>query len=65
MFETLAERSFMSLFIATLFAGAATGLSAALAFYITTYFWGFSAQQTGFLVLGANYAPAILGWLLI
>lgn len=60
MFETLADRSFVSLFVATLFAAVATGLSAALAFYITTYFWGFSAQQTGVLVLGV-FISAILG----
>lgn len=60
MFETLSDRSFIALFVATLFAAIATGLSAALAFYITTYFWGFTPQQTGFLVLGV-FMSAIIG----
>ena len=60
MLETLSDRSFIALFVATVFAAIATGLAAALSFYITTYFWGFSAQQTGILVLGV-FISAVLG----
>ena len=60
MFETLANPSFISLFVATIFASIATGLAAALAFYFTTYFWGFTAEQTGIVVLGV-FASAVIG----
>lgn len=60
IFETLAERSFVSLFVATLFAGVGAGLSAALAFYMGTYFWGFSPAQQAMLILGV-FISAILG----
>lgn len=60
IFETLAERSFISLFIATIFAAIAGGLSASMSVYISTYFWGFTPQQIGFLVMGV-FISAVLG----
>ena len=45
IFETLGERSFFALFLATLFGAVATGVSGALAFLMLTYFWGFSGSQ--------------------
>ncbi|MBC2777624.1 MFS transporter [Parasphingopyxis marina] len=65
--ETFASRSFIALFIASIFGFVATGLNAGLAFYFTTYFWGFSPQQIGVVtlcvfisaVLGAVLAPVI------
>lgn len=45
MFETLREKSFLALFWATVMGSVATGLSAALAFTMLSYFWGFSSEQ--------------------
>lgn len=45
MFDTLREKSFMALFWATIMGSIATGLSAALAFTMLSYFWGFSSEQ--------------------
>ncbi|GAA4644421.1 MFS transporter [Pontixanthobacter gangjinensis] len=63
LFETLGERSFMALFIATLFGAVATGLTAALSFLMLTYFWGFSAQQI-FLWTALVFISAFLGLLI-
>lgn len=60
MWESLADRSFAALFGATLLGAVATGLSASLTFYFTTYFWGFSSQQIGVITLGV-FASALLG----
>lgn len=60
MFETLGNRSFVALFVAAVFGSVASGLSATLAFYMTTYFWGFTPQQTGIIVLGV-FISAVIG----
>jgi Na+/melibiose symporter-like transporter len=61
--ETLANRSFAALFVATIFGAIGAGLSAALTFYISTYFWGFSVQQIGLMTLGV-FVSAVIGALL-
>ncbi len=61
--ETLANRSFIGLFVAAMFGAVAAGLASALTFYLLTYFWGFSEQQIGLIVIGV-FASAILGSLL-
>ncbi len=43
--ETLRDKSFGALFIATLFGHIASGFSAALAFLLLSFFWGFSPAQ--------------------
>ncbi|MGE3250450.1 MAG: MFS transporter [Hyphomonadaceae bacterium] len=58
--ETLANRSFASIFVAAIFGAIAAGLSASLAFYILSYFWQFSAQQVGVITLGV-FISAIIG----
>lgn len=58
--ETLANRSFMALFLAAMLGAIATGLSAALAFYFTTYFWGFTPQQTGWVTVSV-FVSAVIG----
>lgn len=63
IFETLANRSFGALFIATVFGSIAAGLSAALAFYILSYFWSFTAAQSGAITLGV-FLSAIIGALM-
>lgn len=63
IFETLANRSFFALFLAALLGAVATGLSATLAFYFTTYFWSFTPQQTGWVTISV-FASAVIGSLM-
>ena len=63
IFETLADRSFLALFIASLLGAIATGLAAALAFYFYTYFWGFGSVEMGMLMLG-TFVAAVIGFTL-
>lgn len=60
MAETLANRSFLALFVAGVFGAIAAGMSAALTFYIATYFWGFTPQQIGILTIGV-FLSAVIG----
>jgi Na+/melibiose symporter-like transporter len=59
----LANWSFAALFVATIFGSIGAGLSAALAFYLLTYFWGFSSQQIGLVTFGV-FISAVIGSLL-
>lgn len=63
IFETLGDRSFVSLFIAASLGAIATGLSGALTFYILTFFWGFSPLQIFVLTMGV-FLSAVIGGLL-
>ncbi len=63
IFETLANRSFVALFIGALLGAVASGLSAALSFYFYTYFWEFSSTETGIITMGA-FLSAGLGFVL-
>jgi Na+/melibiose symporter-like transporter len=60
IFETLANRSFLALFVAALLGAVATGLAASLSFYFYTYFWEFSSIETGLLMMGV-FISAIIG----
>ena len=60
VYETLANRSFAALFAATIFGAIASGLAAALSFYLSIYFWGFSSGQIGILTMGI-FLSAIIG----
>ena len=51
VFETLASRSFLALFLAALFGAVATGVSTTLSFYFSTFFWGFTTEQIGLISL--------------
>ena len=51
VFETLASRSFLALFLAALFGAVASGVSTTLSFYFSTFFWGFTAEQIGLISL--------------
>ncbi|MEM7217797.1 MAG: MFS transporter [Pseudomonadota bacterium] len=62
IFETLSNRSFISLFVAALFGAVATGLAAGLAFYFQIYFWGFTSVEQGLINL-ATFIAAILGFI--
>lgn len=61
--ETLVNRSFVSLFFAALLGAVATGLSAALAFYFSIYFWGFDPRQIGWITVSV-FGSAIIGALM-
>ena len=60
MFETLSNRSFLSIFVAAMFANVAVGLGSALSVYFSTYFWGFTPIQIGFITL-AIFLSALVG----
>ncbi len=62
-FETLRTRSFAALFGAALLGAIASGLAAALAFYLYTYFWRFSSLQIALLTSGV-FVSAVIGGLL-
>ncbi len=64
IFETLSEKSFFAIFIATLFGAIATGLSGALAFLMLRYFWEFSEVQIFIwttLILLSAFGGLIIG----
>jgi len=63
IFETLADRSFVALFVGFGLGAIATGLSAALAFYFSAYFWGFSPQQIGLITFSVFVSAVIGAWL--
>jgi len=59
IFETVSNRSFRALFLATLFGLIASGISATLNQYINTIFWGFDNQQIA-KITAAVYISAVL-----
>lgn len=71
IFETLSNRSFIVLFIATALGTVAAGLAAPLAFYWLTYFWHFTARQSSLVIMGvfasafigSGLAPVVTRWL--
>ena len=63
MLQTLSEKSFIALFLATMLFAIASGLSAALAFLMLNYFWGFSEFQI-FIWTCSVFISALLGFVL-
>ena len=63
MFETLAERSFLSLFVASVFGAVASGLATGLSLYFFTFFWEFTDVQTGAIMFGI-FIAAFIGFAL-
>ncbi len=59
IFETVSNKSFRALFLATLFGLVATGISATLNQYINTIFWGFDNEQIA-TITAAVYISAVL-----
>ncbi len=59
LWETLANRSFAALFLATVFASIATGLSAGLAYYINTFYWGFDNEQIALISISVVLSAMI------
>jgi len=59
VFGLFKNQSFNSVFVSSIFFGAAQGLSQALLVYVTTYFWQLSAAQIGYVpLLGVVAVPA-------
>ena len=63
MLQTLSEKSFIALFLATMLFAIASGLSAALALLMLNYFWGFSEYQI-FIWTCSVFISALLGFVL-
>lgn len=65
--ETLKAPSFLAIFLATMLAAVATGLTMSLNLYLNTFFWGLAPEQISVLVLAVfgasvlalNLAPAL------
>ena len=62
--NTLLNPSFLVLFIGGIFAGMASGFSAALNIYFNTFFWGFNNIQIGIVTVIA-VVPGIVGAMII
>ena len=58
MRETLSNRSFVFLLIASIASAMAVGLSSSLNFYFNTFFWEFTATQISTLTLGVYLSAA-------
>ena len=63
LFETLANRSFMSLFLSALFGAIATGMAAGLNYYFMTFFWEFDNQQISVLSFSVVLS-AVIGFVI-
>ncbi|MFN3214467.1 MAG: MFS transporter [Henriciella sp.] len=61
--ETLSNKSFLWLFVATLFGFMASGVAATLNYFINGFFWEFTTSQTALLTLSV-FASAILAFVL-
>jgi Na+/melibiose symporter-like transporter len=61
--ETLSNKSFLWLFIATLFGFMASGVAATLNYFINGFFWEFTTSQTALLTLSV-FVSAILAFVL-
>jgi Na+/melibiose symporter-like transporter len=57
--ETLSNRSFIALFVSAIFGAVATGLATSLSFYFYTFFWEFSSEETGVLIMGVFISALI------
>ncbi len=63
LWETLANRSFAALFLAAMFGAIAAGLSAGLAYYINTFYWGFDNEQIA-LISASVVISAMIGFVI-
>jgi Na+/melibiose symporter-like transporter len=61
--ETVSNRSFLALFVSAIFGAVASGVSTSLAFYMLTYFWKFSSQQTSLVTISV-FISAVIGSLM-
>lgn len=63
IWHTLADRSFFALFAASILGAIATGLSASLAFYFTSFFWGFGPTEIGIITFGVFLSALLGAWI--
>ena len=67
IFETLATKSFMALFLAAMCGAIGSGVAATLSYYVYTFIFEFSSQQIGFIsisvVLSAIIAFVVAPWI--
>ncbi|MEO9601092.1 MFS transporter [Parasphingorhabdus sp.] len=56
IYQTVSSPSFFALFLASLVAFIASGLTAGLILYFSTFFWEFTAEQIGMITLGVFFA---------
>ena len=61
IFETLANRSFVSIFAASMLGAMGLGLKASLHLYFVSYFWEFTPAETGYLSIGI-FLSAFIGF---
>lgn len=61
IYQTVSSSSFFALFSASLLGYTASGFAAGLAFYFTTYYWGFSPEQIGMITFGVFFSAFIGG----
>ena len=58
--QTLSNRSFLALFLATVFAAMAGGVSGNLGIYMSTYFWELKPERILFIVM-MHFLSALIG----
>ena len=63
IYQTVSSSSFFALFFASLLGYTASGLAAGLAFYFSTYYWGFNSAQIGAITFGVFLSAFIGGGL--
>lgn len=61
IYQTVSSSSFFALFFASLLGYTASGLAAGLAFYFSTYYWGFTSEQIGAITFGVFFSAFIGG----
>ncbi|WP_310498197.1 MFS transporter [Sandarakinorhabdus sp.] len=61
VFETLNNRAFLALFMVAAFGLLATGVSTTLTYFINSFFWGFTSEQTAMLAASVLVSAAIGG----
>jgi glycoside/pentoside/hexuronide:cation symporter, GPH family len=67
LWESMSNRSFMALFVSSIFAAMAAGMASALNIYFTTYFWELTPGQIAVITFGpfisSSVALAVAPWL--
>ncbi|MFZ4690597.1 MAG: MFS transporter [Polymorphobacter sp.] len=63
IYETLANKAFLALFMVAALGLLATGVATALTYYINSFFWGFNSQQIALLTASVLVSAVIGGFL--
>jgi len=59
LIETLATRSMAGIMLVMVFGTIASGMSAGISFYLSTFFWGFTTQQISLLTVALIFSALI------